>query len=270
MTDTLLRRRPTPPRILGRRRARHVIERGLRVNRRSWTVVLSGFFEPLFYLFSIGVGLGVLIGEVEGPGGALISYEEFVAPALLASSAMNGAVFESTTNFFFKLKYGKIYDAMLATPMQPRDIAIGELGFSLLRGGLYAVAFLVIVTVLGYMTSPLGLLALPAALLIGIAFGGIGLAATTWMRSWQDFDLVTLVTMPLFLFSATFTPIGEYPGAVQTIVKISPLYHGTELVRGFILGVADWSMIGHAGYLVVLGAIGLAIAGRRIEGLLKK
>lgn len=269
-TGTLLKTRVMPPIGLGSRRARHVIERSIRVNRQTWTVIFSGFFEPLFYLFSIGVGLGALVGDVLGPGGDLIPYEEFVAPALLASSAMNGAVFESTMNVFFKLKYGRIYDAMLATPLEPRDIAVGEIGFSLVRGGLYAIAFLIIMAALGYMASPLGLLALPAALLIGLAFGALGMAATTFMRSWQDFDLVTLVTMPLFLFSATFTPIGEYPEAVQTIVKLSPLYHGTELIRGLILGVVDWSMIGHTAYLVVLGAIGLAIADRRIERLLKK
>lgn len=251
-------------------RSRHIVERNLRVNRQTWTVLISGFFEPLFYLFSIGVGLGALIGEVNGPGGVPIPYVEFVAPALLASSAMNGAVFESTMNVFYKLKYGRIYDAILATPLEPRDIAIGEIGFSLLRGGLYAVAFLVVMAVFGYMTSPLGLLALPAALLIGLAFGAVGMAATTFMRNFQDFDLITLVTMPLFLFSATFTPIDQYPGAVQTLVKLSPLYHGTELVRGFVLGVVDWSMIGHAAFLVAMGTVGLKIANRRIEALLKK
>ena len=269
-SDTILKTRVVPPIRLGSRRSRHVVERALRVNRHTWKIIFSGFFEPVFYLFSIGVGLGVLVGDVPGPGGMLISYEEFVAPALLASSAMNGAVFESTMNVFFKLKYDRLYDAMLATPLEPRDIAAGEIGFSLIRGGLYAIAFLVIVGVLGYATSPLAILALPAALLIGLAFGAIGMAATTYMRTWQDFDMVTLVTMPLFLFSATFTPITEYPEAVQTIVKISPLYHGTELVRGFMLGVADWSMVGHTAYLVVLGLIGMAIANRRIEVLLKK
>ena len=267
---TRLEPRVVPPIRLGSRRAIHVVERNARQHRQAWRVFFSGIVEPLFYLFSIGVGLGALIGDVPGPGGGAISYEEFVAPALLASSAMNGAIFESTMNVFFKLKYARLYDAMLATPLEPRDIAVGEIGFSLLRGGLYAASFLLVAGALGLMASPLGLLALPAALLIGLAFGAVGMAATTFMRTWQDFDLVTLVTMPLFLFSATFTPIGEYPGAIQTIVKISPLYHGTELVRGFILGVADWSMIGHTAYLVALGIVGLSIANRRIEAMLKK
>jgi lipooligosaccharide transport system permease protein len=269
-TGTRLQTRVVPPLRLGPHRALHVIERNAREHRQAWRVLFSGFFEPLFYLFSIGVGLGALIGDVPGPGGTPISYEAFVAPALLASSAMNGAVLETTMNVFFKLKYARIYDAMLATPLEPRDIAVGEIGFSLLRGGLYAGSFLVVVSVMGLMTSPLGLLALPAALLIGFAFGAVGMAATTFMRTWQDFDLVTLVTMPLFLFSATFTPIGEYPGSVQTIVKVSPLYHGTELVRGLLLGVPDWSMLGHVAYLVALGVIGLRIANRRIESMLKR
>lgn len=250
-------------------RSRHVIERNLREHRRNWTLIVSGFFEPLFYLFSIGVGMGHLLGDVTGPGGSPIPYVEFVAPALLATSAMNGAVMESTINVFFKLKYGKIYDAMLATPLRARDIAVGELGFSLMRGAVYAVTFLVVMAVFGYISLPLGLLALPAAIFIGIAFGGLGMAATTFMRTWQDFDLVTMVTMPMFLFSATFFPLGEYPAAVQTFVRLSPLYHGTELVRGLMVGVVDWSMVGHIGYLLVLAVIGLAIADARIEKLLK-
>ena len=174
-------------------------------------IIFSGFFEPLFYLFSIGVGLGGLVGEVVGPGGNTVKYAAFVAPALLGSSAMNGAIYESTFNIFFKLKYGKIYDAVLATPMQPADIAVGEITWSLMRGAIYATGFLVVMAAMGYMPSWWGILALPAATLIGFAFGACGMAVTTFMRSWQDFDLVGLVTLPLFLFSGTFYPLSVYP-----------------------------------------------------------
>ncbi len=266
-TDTLVAR-VLPPVGLGGRRARHVLERNLRVYRHAWAIIFSGFFEPLFYLFAMGVGLGDLVGEVTGPGGTAVSYTEFIAPALLASSAMNGATFESTMNIFWKLKYGKIYDGMLATPLQPGDIAIGEIGWSLMRGALYAAGFLVVMTALGLMASPLGIMALPVALLIGFAFAAVGMAATTFMRNWQDFDLITLVTMPLFLFSATFYPIEVYPGWLQGMARVSPLYHGVELIRGFTLGVVDWTMVGHAAFLVVMGLIGASIAARRIGKLL--
>ncbi len=269
MTAPTLNARVMPPALFGGLKAHRVLERNLMVGRRNWMLLLSGFFEPVFYLFSIGVGVGQLVGSLVVDG-RTVSYAAFVAPALLASSAMNGAVFESTMNIFFKLKWGKVYDAMLATPLRPVDIAAGEIGYSLLRGGIYAVGFMVVMVAFGLAESWWAIMAIPAALLIGFAFAAVGMAATTFMRSWQDFDLVQLVTLPLFLFSATFYPLDVYPPALQNIARISPLYHGVELIRAFTLGSFDWSLLGHATFLVVMGAIGLTIAGRRLEGLLLK
>lgn len=267
MTSGTLRTRIAPPLRAGSGRARYVLERNFRVYRHIWVIVFSGFFEPLFYLFSIGVGLGALVGEISDAG-RVVTYAQFVAPALLASSAMNGAVFESTFNIFFKLKFDKTYDGMLATPVEPGDIALGEIGWSLIRGGLYAGGFLIVALTFGYMPSLWGFLALPAALLIGFAFAAVGMATTTFMRSWQDFDLVTLVTLPLFLFSATFYPLDVYPGFLQTIARFSPLYHGVDLVRSLMLGVWDWSLVGHIAFLAAMGVAGLTIATRRIATLL--
>ena len=190
--------------------------------------------------------------------------------ALLASSAMNGAVFESTINIFFKLKYGKIYDAVLATPMRPVDIAVGEITWSLIRGGLYAVGFVMVMIGFGLVESIWAIMAIPAALLIGFAFAAVGMAATSFMRSWQDFDVVNLITLPLFLFSATFYPLDVYPPLLQNLTRVSPLYHGVELIRGFTLGVLDITMIGHAGFLLGMGAAGALVASRRLERLLLK
>src|SRR4029078_6348054 len=163
--------------------------------------VLWVFFEPLFYLGSIGFGLGALVGTVNGPGGQQISYQLFVAPALLASAAMNGAIAEGTFNFFFKLRYNKTFDAILSTPLSAGDIAVGELVWALIRGGIYAIAFLCVLVLLGLAVTPLVILTVPAALLIGFAFGGVAMAATSFMRTWQGFDLAPLVILPLFLFS---------------------------------------------------------------------
>ena len=262
--------RITPLGRMSHFRAQRIWERNYLVYRRLWKVIFSGFFEPVFYLFSIGIGLGALIGEVAGPGGVPISYTAFVAPALMAASAMNGAVTETTFNIFFKLKFGNVYEGILTTPMQPRDIAIGEIGWALLRGLLYSTAFVVVMFVMGLTTSPMALLAVPSAFLVGFAFGAVGLAACTYMRSWQDFDLVALVTMPLFLFSGTFYPLDVYPPLIQQVARISPLYHGTELIRGFALGLPDWTMLGHAAFLLVMGLVGAAIANRRLDGLLRK
>lgn len=251
-------------------RAQRIWEKNYLAYRRLWTVVFSGFFEPVFYLFGIGVGVGALVGEVAGPGGQIVSYAAFVAPAMMAASAMNGAVIETTFNIFFKLQYGKVYEGILTTPMQPTDIAIGEIGWALFRGALYSTAFIGVMLALGMTESWTAILAIPAATLIGFAFGAMGMAASTWMRSWQDFDLVTLVTMPLFLFSGTFFPIDLYPAVLQAVVKVSPLYHGTELLRGFTLGTIDWTMLGHAVFLIVMGLIGVAVTSRRLDGMLRK
>jgi len=268
MTGNTLTRRIMPP-SMGRIRARYVLERNVLVYRRLWLIVFSGLFEPLFYLFSIGIGISELVGDVVGPNGELVDYTAFVAPALLAASAMNGAVFESTMNIFYKLKWAKTYDGMLAAPLNVWDIAIGEITWSQIRGGLYAAAFLLVALVMGLLQSWWAILALPAALLIGVAFGAAGFATTTFLKSWQDFDLITLVTMVLFLFSATFFPLDVYPPVLQKIAQLSPLYHGVEIIRALTLGAVDASIFIHIAFLVVMTIVGLAITARRLERLLK-
>lgn len=265
MTVGTLRPRVLPLRFTGR--SMRLVERNLMVYRHVWGVLLSGFFEPLFYLFSVTIGLGELVGDIELVNGDLVPYATYVAPALLASSAMNGPVFEAF-GIFFKLKYAKIYDGVLATPVSPRDVAVGEITWSQMRGALYAAAFVVVMLVMGLLESPWGLLALPGAMLIGLAFGSVGMAATTFMRSWQDFDLITLVTMPMFLFSATFYPLSVYPDWLQTVARFSPLYHAVDMVRAFTLGSFDWSILGHVAVLLAMVVVGMAIATRRIEKLL--
>jgi lipooligosaccharide transport system permease protein len=252
----------------GSRRSLHLIERNLMSYRRTWLVLVSGVFEPIFYLLSIGVGLGKLIPNVTGPGGHQVSYVQFVAPALLATAAMNGAIYDSTFNIFFKLKYGKVYDAILATPLGVGDIALGEIGWALIRGALYAFTFLLVTVAFGAAASWWTLLALPTALLIGFAFAGLGMAVTTFMRSWQDFEWVTLAMMPMFLFSTTFFPLSVYPRPLQLFVEFTPLYQGIEVIRNLMLGAIDWSLLGHLGYLIVMGGVGLAVVYRRLGRLL--
>ncbi|MFN8520549.1 MAG: ABC transporter permease [Chloroflexota bacterium] len=246
-------------------RAVRVLERNVLVYRRTWWVLLSGFFEPLFYLLGLGFGLGAIVGDIDG-----IPYAMFVAPALMATSAMNGAVYDATFNLFYKLKYAHTYDAMLATPMGVQDVAIGEVTWALIRGMLYSAAFLVIMILLGLVATPLGLLALPASVLIGFAAAGLATAATTFVRSWQDFDLVFVVTMPLFLFSATFYPITTYPEPLRTVVELTPLYRGVHMIRALTTDQLDPMIVFDVVYLAVLGFIGLAITSRRMGKLLLK
>ncbi|GAA3560122.1 ABC transporter permease [Amycolatopsis ultiminotia] len=264
--------RPWPVlRILpvGRYRGRSgaLIERSLIVYGRSWIVLVSGALEPLLYLLAFQVGFGKLVTTVAGPDGRPMSYVAFVAPALLASSAMNGAVFE-TYNMFFKLRYAKHYDAVLATPVGPLDVALGEIGWAVLRGGLYTIAFMLVTAAMGLLTSWSALLLLPVALLVSFAFSAISMTLVSFLTSTSQLDYIQLVLMPMFLFSTTFFPITVYPEAVQWVVRCFPLYHGIELMRGLAGGFFSWGMAGNLGYLVVLAAVGVWGATRRIAKLL--
>jgi lipooligosaccharide transport system permease protein len=249
---------------------RHLVERNFLVYRRSWIVFVSGFFEPVFYLLSIGIGVAQLVGDFTLSDGTKIGYAAFVAPAMLASSAMNGAIFDSTYNIFFRMKYAKLYDAMLATPLRPWDVATGEVTWALLRGTAYSAMFILVMLVMGLIQSWWALLALPAAVLIGYAFAGAGMALTTFMRSWQDFEFVQLTTMPMFLFSATFYPVETYPGAIRALVELTPLYQGVALERAFTTGTVSWTLVINALYLAAMGTLGLYVASRRLGKLLLK
>jgi lipooligosaccharide transport system permease protein len=245
-----------------------LIERHARAYRRFWLLFISGVFEPLFYLLSVGLGLGVLVGKVPGPGGQLVPYREFVAPGLLAVSSMNGAMYDSTFNVFFRLKYAKLYDAVLATPMRPTQVALGEIGWALIRGTIYAIAFIGVMLALDLVHSPWAVLDLPVAVLIGFGFAAIGMYGTTFMKSWQDFDYVILASMPLFLFSATFYPLSVYPRPAQLVIEWTPLYQGVVLLRDLTLGAPGPGLLWRAAYLALLGVAGLYAAGRRIGKLL--
>ncbi len=247
-----------------------LVERNYLVYKRGWLVFLSGFFEPLFYLLSIGVGVAALVGQFTLSDGTTIGYTEFVAPAMLASSAMNGAIFDATYNIFFRMKYAKLYDAVLATPMRPWDVATGEVTWALLRGAAYSAMFLVVMLAMGLIGSWWAVLVLPVAVLIGYAFAGAGMALTTYMRSWQDFEFVQLAILPMFLFSATFYPVETYPRAVQWVVEATPLYQGVALLRALSTGSVGWSLVWHAFYLAAMGTAGMYVASRRLGTLLLK
>jgi len=251
----------------GGARAGRLVERNLVLYRRTWIVLFSGFFEPLFYLLGIGVGVGSLVGSLT-VGGQSVGYAAFVAPALMATSAMNGAIYDSTFNMFHKLKFTKLYDGILVTPLGIMDIALGEVTWALMRGSLYAISFIVVMVALHLAASPWSVLAVPAAILVGFAFAAAGTATTTFLRKWQDFDLVFLLLLPLFLFSATFYPVTLYPGPIRVIVELTPLYHGVALIRGLTTGVIDASLLGHVVYLVLFGIGGLLVASRRLQILL--
>lgn len=257
----------------GSRRSVHILERNALAYRRAWGVFVSGFFEPLFYLLSIGIGLNKLVGSINtvGPlavGALVVPYATFVAPGMLATSAMNGAVIDTIFNVFFKLKISHVYDPVLTTPLDVTDLALGEVLWSLSRGVLYATSFISCMVILGDYHSWWVWMCLPCALLCTFTFSCAGLAACTYVRSWQDFDMVSLIQLPMFLFSGTFFPIYLYPHWLAVVVTFSPLYQAAALLRGFALGAFTGAMVVHVVYLAALGGTCLLIAAQRFRRIL--
>ena len=246
---------------------RLLVLRNYTTYRANWKLFLTGFFEPVFYLFSIGIGVGALVDGFT-VGGKEVSYAAFVAPGMLAASAFNGALLDSTFNVFFKLKYQKLYDQILSTPLTTGAIARGEIAWGQLRGSSYAVMFLVVMLAMGLIESWWAVLAFPAVLLIGFAFSAVCMAATTWMRNFQDFDKITLFQLPLFLFSATFFPVDSYSGPVRWIVECTPLYRGVVLCRELTTGTVSVASLVSVVYLLVMGVVGLLVVRRRLDILL--
>ena len=244
-----------------------LVRRNFLVYRKAWVVFLTGFVEPLLYLLSIGIGVGQLVDGFE-LNGTVVPYAVFVAPGMLAASSMNGALLDSTFGIFFKLRYDKVYEGVLATPMRSVDIARGELVWSLLRASAYSAGFLVIMVAMGLVSSWWALLAWPATWLIGFAFAGTGMALTTFMKSWQDFEYIQLGIVPMFLFSATFFPVTAFDGVLRWVVEATPLYRGVVLCRELTTGALSWESAVSVVYLVVMGLIGLAVVRRRLDKLL--
>jgi lipooligosaccharide transport system permease protein len=249
-------------------RARVLIERGAYAAKSSnWLVIVSGFVEPVLYLLAFGFGIGQLIGNVTDGTGNLVTYAAFIAPALLATSAMNGAIYDATWNVFFKMHFGKVYQVMLSSSMGPLDVALGEIAWALLRGVAYSIGFMAIVTPLGLVTSWWGILAIPAATLIAFGFASLGMAITSYMKNFQQMNWVNFFLLPMFLFSGTFFPVSVYPDWVQAIVKALPLWQGVELVRAFTLGNIGPEILGHILYFVVMIAVGLWFTTVRLKAL---
>ena len=252
-------------------RSHVVLERSLLAFKSSsWFAVLSGFLEPLLYLFSFGYGVGTLIGDIQVSNGQVVSYAMFIAPGLLATSAMNGAIYDSTCNVYFKLNEANTYQGMLATSLGPLDVALGEILTALLRGFAYAVGFMAVATPIGLIPSWWGVLAIPAAVLIAFGFASIGMAITSYFNSYQQMGLINISLLPIFLFSGSFYPLSVFPDWAQVIIKTLPLWHAIEMIRNLSLGIVNFSLLGHVAYFLCLIIIGLAATTRRLNQLFYK
>ncbi|MGJ9406892.1 ABC transporter permease [Nesterenkonia aurantiaca] len=252
---------------------RAVFGRGLTAIRNNRGVIfLSGLLEPVLFLTSFGLGISPMIAGVEAEqvglgGGGTISYAAFIAPALLAVSAMNGAIFDSTWNVFFKLKITKLYRTMMSTSLGPVDVAVGEICLALFRGGIYALGFIGVLLVGGLIDPLAAVLMWFTALFVALGFASVGMAVTSFMTRFQQMDWMMMVLMPMFLFSATLFPISVYPAGVQAFIQALPLWHAVELMRD----IAFWDFSGltlvHIGYYLVMIVAGLALTTYRMKKL---
>ncbi|MEV4377990.1 ABC transporter ATP-binding protein/permease [Streptosporangium sp. NPDC049644] len=256
---------PVPPRPRGRHRPRRAVPppslslagriwwRDLTLFRKSYkTTIVPNFFEPVFSLAALGIGLGFYVdGQALGS-----SYASFVAPGLLAVTAMNGAVFEVTYNVFVRLRHARSYDAAVTSPVEPVDIALGELIWALTRCMVYTGVYLAILAALGYAPASTALLAVPALLPLGLVFACAGLLFTGAVRAINAYSyFYTLVLTPLTLISGVFFPTERLPAALRAVAEVSPLHHGVELSRSLVIEGDLTSAAGHLAWLVALSPL---------------
>ena len=244
------------------RSALRVWQRNATVYKRTWKLnILPNFFEPFLYLLGMGFGLGAYINEMEG-----IRYIDFIAPGLLISSIMWGATLETTYNVFVKMNFDRIYDGILSTPVNPKDLALGELLWGATRGLIYGTAFFTILLLFGMGQHWSILSIFPVLFIIGFMFATIGLLFTSWIREIELFNyFFTLFLTPLFLFSGIFFPLSELPPLLQTIAWFTPLYHGVELSRAMFLQTWDQDLLIHLGWILLVTGLNTWIVLRSIH-----
>ena len=253
--------------------ALRIAQRNLLVYRRAWRGSLfMGFLQPTLFLLAMGVGLGSLVdaGTQPLPGG--VSFLQFLAPGLLAATCMQTATFESTYPISGKMTWRHNYEAITATPMGIRDVVLGELTWIAARLSTVAMAFTAVMVAFGVPHSPLVLLAVPAAVLTGLAFSAPLVAYAATLKSGSDdFAIVfRFIITPLFLFSGVFFPLTRLPRALQLVAWFTPLFHGVELTRGLTLGTLDSpAWIAHVAYLLVMLAVGVAAGFRTFDRRLR-
>lgn len=244
--------RPEPPSALAA--AGRVFEHRLYQYRRSYRgSIFTSFVNPTLFLLAMGLGLGGYVNARSPEAFGGVPYLHFLAPGLLAGSAMQVAIFESTFPVMIGLVWRRIFHAMYATPIGPRAVAVGTMLWIAFRLVLVSSVFLLVSTFFGAVASPMAVLAVPAAVLTGLAFaGGMGAFMATRRNPNAFSAIFRWVITPLFLFSGTFFPLGSLPPSIQPIAWLSPLWHGVELTRGAMLGTLFDEPVRAVAHLVVL------------------
>jgi lipooligosaccharide transport system permease protein len=247
-----------------------VFEYRLLSYRRTFRAsIFNSFVGPALFLAAIGVGLGTYVDASATAALNGVSYLAFLAPGLLAATAMQTASFESTFPIMGGLVWNRVYHAMYATPIRPSDIALGNLAWIGFRVLMVSSVFVLVTALFGAAASPLIVLAIPVAVLTGMAFAGPIAAFSATQRTVEKFNAVFRFGItPLFLFSGTFFPIESLPSFLQAIAWLTPLYHGVALSRGLALGTATeqpFLMLAHAAILFAFAAVGAWAAIRTFE-----
>jgi lipooligosaccharide transport system permease protein len=240
-----------------------VWRRNATMYRRTWKLnLLPNFFEPVFYLTAIGVGVGAYIDEMGGT-----SYARFLAPGLVCVAAMNGASFEVTYNVFVRMNLEKAYDAMLTTPLEPDDVLAGEVMWALTRTLIYGGAFYLVTVLFGYAPLPRSLLVVPVIPLAGLLFAAIGIAFSLQIRTLDLFSFYfTLFLTPLFLFSGVFFPLEErLAGGWLALAELLPLVHPVRLARGAFEGTLGAASLYDVAYIAAVSAALLAWSRRLVR-----
>jgi lipooligosaccharide transport system permease protein len=246
-----------------------VVEHHVMVLRKFWRgSLIFSVFMPVAYLAAMGLGIGSLVDGAQRQqlvGG--VSYLEFVAPGLLAASIMQVATGDNMWPVMGGLKWQKTWHAMLNTPLRVSDLVAGQFVYTALRMGIGGLGYMLALVAFGVVRSWWALLALPAGVLCGLAFATPTAAYTATQESEQGFIvLFRIVVMPLFLFSGAFFPIEQLPGWLAALARVTPLWHGIELVRGLVLGTLDVNRVPlHVGYLCLWAAVGWAVAVKTFE-----
>ena len=240
------------------------LEHSLFVYRRIWRGTFFGtLVNPVLFLTAMGVALGSLVPTMTTFGG--VPYIVFLAPGLVAAQAMQTSVQESAWPLFAGFKWNKTFEAMIGTPQGVRDIVLGHLYWLVVRIGMVTGIFLIVAVLFGAITSPTAILAWPAAVLTGVAFGMPMAAWTASRRTESSFPIVfRFIVTPMFLFSGTFFPISQFPDAVEPIAWFTPLFHGVALTRSLAIGhdLDPVRLAIHVAVLVGLATIGTLFAFR--------
>ena len=229
--------------------------------RRVWRgSVVSSLLNPVLYLTALGIGLGKLVNKGAHPLG--VSYVAYVAPGLLAATAMQVAAFESSYPVMAAIRWTRVYHAMLATPLRIRDVVAGHLMYVIARAASVAGVYLVVLAAFGTLKSPLAILAWPAAILLGLAFAAPIVALAAWAKQDNIFNaLFRFGITPLFLFSGTFFPITRLPEPLRWLAYATPLWHGVDLCRRLTLGDVSLGIcLVHVAYLAAFAAVGVWLA----------